>query len=99
MLVTDNRSALTNNTNQADNSGITMRGNASSGFDLGSGASPGNNVLTGNTTGSQTTGLNVGVAPGVTVRAVGNTFIAGVQGADGAGKYQLGTAPCGACEL
>ena len=36
-----------------------------------------------------------------TVRAVGNTFIAGVQGADGAGNDQLGTAPCGAasCDL
>lgn len=101
VLVTDNRSALTNNTNQVDNSGVTMRGNAGSGFDLGSGASPGNNVFTGNTTGSQTTGLNVGVAPGITVRAVGNTFIAGVQGADRAGKFQLGTAPCGpsSCDL
>ena len=101
VLVTDNRSALTNNTNQVDNSGVTMRGNASSGFDLGSGASPGNNVFAGNTTGSQTTGLNVGVAPGLTVRAVGNTFIAGVQGADAGGKYQLGTAPCGptSCDL
>ncbi|MCE9659207.1 MAG: hypothetical protein K8R60_11660 [Burkholderiales bacterium] len=101
VLVTDNRSALTNNTNQVDNSGITMRGNAGSGFDLGSGTSPGNNVFTGNTTGSQTTGLNVGVAAGITVRAIGNTFIAGVQGADGAGKYQLGTAPCGptSCDL
>jgi Bacterial Ig domain/Protein of unknown function (DUF1565) len=95
VLVTDNRSALTNNTNQPDNSGITLRGNATSGFDLGTAASPGGNVFTGNTTGSQTAGLNVGVAAGITVRAAGNTFIAGVQGADAGGLYQLGAAPCG----
>jgi hypothetical protein len=35
------------------------------------------------------------------VRAVGNTFMANVQGADAQGKYQLGIAPCGAssCSL
>ncbi len=53
------------------------------------------------TTGNQTTGLNVAVAPGVTLRSVGNTFIAGVQGADALGKYQLGAPPCGpsGCDL
>ena len=78
-----------------------MRGSAASTYDLGTAASPGNNVIQGNTTGSQTTGLLVDVAAGVTVSAVGNTFAAGVQGANALGKYQLGTAPCSAssCNL
>ncbi|MEO5882136.1 MAG: hypothetical protein ABIQ06_06935, partial [Caldimonas sp.] len=64
-------------------------------------ASPGGNVFTGNTTGNQTSGINVKVAPGIVVAAAGNTFIASTQGANGAGKYALGTAPCGAstCSL
>jgi len=99
--IVDNKSTLGSNAASSDNSGVTMAGNASSGFDLGSAASPGNNVITGNTSSAQTTGLNVAVAPGVTVRAAGNTFIANVQGASALGKYQLGTAPCGAssCDL
>ncbi|MEO5845586.1 MAG: hypothetical protein ABIQ33_12185, partial [Caldimonas sp.] len=99
--VTGNKSLSTGNTNQSSNSGVTLAGNATSLYDLGTASSPGNNVIAGNTTGNQTTGLNVAVAPGVTVRAVGNTFSAGVQGADGLGKYQLGTAPCGpsGCDL
>ncbi len=37
----------------------------------------------------------------MTVSAVGNTFAPNVQGANAQGKYQLGTAPCGAssCNL
>ena len=92
---------LGGNSNQPGNSGITMRGSAASTYDLGTAASPGNNVIQGNTTGSQTTGLFVDVAAGVTVSAVGNTFAAGVQGANAQGQYQLGTAPCSAssCNL
>ena len=99
--VADNKSVLGGNSNQPGNSGITMRGSAASTYDLGTAASPGNNVIQGNTTGSQTTGLLVDVAAGVTVSAVGNTFAAGVQGANAQGQYQLGTAPCGAssCNL
>ena len=38
---------------------------------------------------------------GIVVSAAGNTFIAGTQGANGAGKYVLGSAPCSAstCNL
>ena len=99
--VADNKSVLGGNSNQPGNSGITMRGSAASTYDLGTAASPGNNVIQGNTTGSQTTGLLVDVAAGVTVNAVGNTFAAGVQGANAQGQYQLGTAPCSAssCNL
>lgn len=93
--VVDNKSLLGGNSNQPGNSGITMSGSASSGYDLGNSLSPGGNIFGGNTTGSETSGLNVGVAPGLTVRAVGNTFIAGTQGANAQGKYQVGTAPCG----
>ena len=73
-----------------------MAGNASSVFDLGTAASPGNNLIQGNTSSAQTSGLNVNVASGVTVSAVGNTFAPNVQGANAQGKYQFGTAPCGA---
>ncbi|MET0209696.1 MAG: hypothetical protein ABW220_11695, partial [Burkholderiaceae bacterium] len=99
--VVDNRSVSGPNTDTAFNSGVTIGGSASSGFDLGSLGTPGNNVFAGNTTGAQTSGLNVGVAPGVTVRAVGNTWIANTQGADAAGHYVLGSGPCGAssCNL
>ncbi|MEP7301105.1 MAG: Ig-like domain-containing protein [Caldimonas sp.] len=94
--VINNTSLSTGNTNTADNSGITLAGNAASSYDLGTLASPGGNVFTGNTTGNQTSGINVRAAAGVTVAAAGNTFIASVQGANGAGKYALGTSPCGA---
>lgn len=99
--VVDNKSVLGGNSNQPGNSGITMFGSASSTYDLGTAASPGNNLIQGNTTGSQTTGLNVNVAAGVIVSAVGNTFAAGVQGANAQGKYLLGAAPCSAssCNL
>ncbi|MEP7300108.1 MAG: Ig-like domain-containing protein [Caldimonas sp.] len=94
--VINNTSLSTNNTNTADNSGITLGGTAASSYDLGTVASPGGNVFTGNTTGNQTSGINVRVAAGVTVGAAGNTFIANQQSANGAGKYVLGTSPCGA---
>ena len=99
--VAGNSSLLGGNSNQLGNSGITMAGSAGSGFDLGSALNPGGNIFAGNTTGSETTGLNVAVAPGITVRAAGNTFIPGTQGANVQGKYLLGTAPCGSssCDL
>jgi len=97
MLVVDNKSNIGfGNAVASDNSGVTMAGNASSTFDLGTAASPGNNLIQGNTSGPQTTGLNVNAAAGVTVSAVGNTFAPNVQGANALGKYQLGSAPCGA---
>ena len=101
VAVINNASLSTGNTNTADNSGITLAGTAASSYDLGTLASPGGNVFTGNTTGNQTGGINVRVAPGVVVSAAGNTFIAGTQGANGAGKYVLGSAPCSAstCNL
>lgn len=94
--VVDNKSTAGSNANSSSNSGVTMAGNAASSFDLGTVASPGNNVIQGNTSSPQTAGLNVEVAAGVTVSAVGNAFMPNVQGANAQGKYQLGTSPCGA---
>lgn len=95
VAITNNKSATANGNNNVDtNSGITAGGGAGSVFDLGTGASPGGNTITGNTTGNQTTGINVKAAAGVTVNAVGNTFMANTQGANAAGQYALGTAPC-----
>jgi len=101
MIIVDNKSTAGSNANSSDNSGVTMAGSASSVFDLGTAASPGNNLVQGNTSSAQTSGLNVNVAAGVTVSAVGNTFAPNVQGANAQGKYQLGTAPCSAssCNL
>ena len=97
----DNKSTLGSNASSSNNSGVTMAGSAASVFDLGTAASPGNNLIEGNTSSAQTSGLNVNVATGVTVSAVGNTFAPNVQGANAQGKYQLGTAPCSAssCNL
>jgi hypothetical protein len=99
--VVDNKSTVGSNASSSDNSGVTLAGNAASVFDLGTAASPGNNVIQGNTSSAQTSGLNVNVTAGVTVNAVGNTFAPNVQGANAQGKYQLGTAPCSAstCNL
>lgn len=89
------------NTNSAENSGLTLGGDALSTFDLGTLADPGLNVITGNDTGSATTNLRVKVNAGVTVSAVGNTFVASTQGASAAGAYVLGATPCGSttCDL
>lgn len=95
LMVVNNRSLLTGNTNVASNSGITLGGTAASNFDLGTAASPGSNTFTGNITGNQTSGLNVVVAAGVVVNAVGNTFIANTQGSNAQGKFVLGASPCG----
>jgi hypothetical protein len=78
-----------------------LGGNATSVFDLGTGADPGDNTFTGNDTGNATTNLNVSVNAAVLVSAVGNTFDASTQGASATGRYALGNAPCGAgsCDL
>jgi hypothetical protein len=72
---------------------IWIHGDAESIFDLGSAAHPGNNIL-----GASTTRLRISVAAGVTVRAVGNTWLGNAQGADAAGHYSTalcgGTSPC-----
>ncbi len=101
MIIVDNKSTAGSNASSSSNSGVTMAGNASSVFDLGTAASPGTNLIQGNTSSAQTSGLNVNVAAGVTVNAVGNTFAPNVQGANAQGKYQLGAAPCSAssCNL
>jgi len=101
MIIVDNKSTAGSNASSSDNSGVTMAGSAASVFDLGTAASPGTNLIVGNTSSAQTSGLNVGVAAGVTVSAVGNTFAPNVQGANAQGKYQLGTSPCSAssCNL
>ena len=101
VAVINNASLSTGNTNTASNSGLTLAGNASSSYDLGTGASPGGNTFTGNNSGNQTSGVNVAVAGGVTVQAVGNTFIANNQSANAQGKYLLGSSPCGvsSCNL
>lgn len=101
MSIVDNKSTAGSNASSSANSGLTMAGSAASVFDLGTAASPGNNLIQGNTSSAQTSGLNVDVAAGVTVNAVGNTFAPNVQGANAQGKYQIGTAPCSAssCNL
>lgn len=101
VLVVDNRSTAGSNADSNANSGVTMAGDGSSSFDLGTAASPGNNGFRGNTSSAQTSGLNVAVAAGVIVRAAGNTFAPNVQGADAQGRYLVGSAPCGAtsCDL
>lgn len=96
MIIVDNRSTGGSNAASADNSGVTMAGTAASVWDLGTAASPGNNLIQGNTSSAQTSGLYVAVAAGVTVQAVGNTFAPNQQGANAQGKYTLGNAPCGA---
>lgn len=89
------------NTNSDTNSGLTLVGNATSSFDLGTSADPGGNTFFGHDTGAATTNLNVKVNGTVLVSAVGNTFDANIQGASATGTYALGTAPCSAnsCDL
>lgn len=68
-----------------------LAGDAASVFDLGTAADPGANTIQATTTGR---GVVVNASAAVTVNAVGNTWKAGVQGANGSGQYALGTAPC-----
>jgi len=77
-------------------SGLTVIGDATSSFDLGTSASPGGNTFAGNDPSiSEATGIYVNVANGVVVSAQGNAFTANQQGADALGHYSLGIAPCG----
>jgi hypothetical protein len=92
--IVDNKSPLVSPAT-AGNSGLTLAGDASSTFDLGTAADPGGNTITGNTTSASTTGIDVKVNAAVTVMAVGNTFAPSTQGADTLGHYLLGVFPCG----
>jgi len=64
---------------------IVLGGGAGSVFDLGTAAQPGGNTILGNST--TRPGVRVGVASGVTVNAVGNTWVATQQGASSTGTY------------
>lgn len=64
---------------------IVLGGGAGSVLDLGTAAQPGGNTILGNS--STRPGVRVGVASGVTVNAVGNTWVASQQGASGSGTY------------
>jgi hypothetical protein len=70
--------------------GLRLEGDGSAGFDLGTLASPGGNTVRG-----ASTGLRLTTAAGVTVQAVGNTWIANTQGADASGKYSPASSVCG----
>lgn len=71
---------------------FSLAGGAASVFDFGTAAAPGGNTFTAAATG---TGLLVKASAGITVNAVGNTWTAGAQGANGSGQFVLGAAPCG----
>lgn len=87
--------------NVEDNSGLVLAGDATSTFDLGTGASPGGNLFEANSSGASSTNLAVRTSAAVVVSAVGNRWDAGVQGTDAAKHFNLGTAPCGpaACDV
>jgi hypothetical protein len=105
--VENNRASVSNgSSNHPENNGISAGGDATSIFDLGTAAMPGNNIFRGNRTppqsGAPAQTHNIFVRNNVTVLAVGNTFDANTQGADANGKYALGTGPCAAtspCEI
>ncbi|MFO0722554.1 MAG: Ig-like domain-containing protein [Myxococcota bacterium] len=98
--ITDNQSTL-QGALTAGNSGLTLLGDGTSSFDLGTGADPGGNIITGNATSASTSGIVVSTGASVVVRAVGNRFQPSTQGSDASGGYALGSGPCGAsaCDL
>jgi hypothetical protein len=98
--IVDNKSPLASAAT-AGNSGLTLAGDSTSTFDLGTAADPGGNTITGNNTSTSTTGIDVKVNAAVTVAAVGNTFEPNLQGADALGHFALGAPPCGptTCEV
>ncbi len=86
-------SIVQNNIGDAGSGGVVLQGNAASSFDLGTKASPGaNNIKFG---GASSTNLRVGVAAGVQVLAVGNTWTASTQSTDNLGRYNAASNPCG----
>ena len=64
---------------------IVLFGEAASVYDLGTAAQPGGNTILGNN--AARPGLRVSAPSGVTVNAVGNTWVAGQQGASAGGTY------------
>ncbi|MFT3921370.1 MAG: right-handed parallel beta-helix repeat-containing protein [Myxococcales bacterium] len=72
-------------------SGVSVSGDGSASFDLGTLASPGNNVLTGNATQQ----LRLETAADSVVPAIGNTWTASQQGAGADGRYAVSSAHCG----
>lgn len=84
------------NANVENNSGLFLAGDATSTFDLGTAASPGQNMFVNNSSGVNSANVTVKVDPAVVVSSVGNQFEANVQGANAMGRYVLGAAPCGA---
>jgi hypothetical protein len=90
--VTVGQSSFTNNGNCARPGcyALALEGAAGSSFNLGTAASPGTNTFT-----APTAATGVVVKAG-SVSAVGNTWAAGLQGANASGQYVLGSAPCSA---
>jgi hypothetical protein len=82
--------ALRDSTVSAGIDALWLQGDATSVFVLGTTASGGNNTLLGGTG----TGMRMGVAAGVSVNAVGNTWKANVQGANAAGQYTTAASVC-----
>jgi hypothetical protein len=80
------RSVVISNTGISQGDGaIALFGDAASVYDLGTAAQPGGNTILGNN--ASRPGLRVGAASGVTVNAVGNTWVGGQQGASAGGTY------------
>lgn len=68
---------------------LQVAASPSSTLDLGTLADPGGNTITGQS--SSSPGLRLHSSQGGILTAVGNTWVAGEQGADGAGKYAVVT--------
>ncbi len=66
--------------------GIAMQGTSGSSYDFGTFASPGGNTFLGGTGGAA---LTIQSPAGLTVPAVGNTWVPSLQGADASGKYAV----------
>ncbi len=80
------RNVVISNTGISQGDGaIALFGDAASVYDLGTAAQPGGNTILGNN--ASRPGLRVGAASGVTVNAVGNTWVGGQQGASAGGTY------------
>lgn len=75
-------------TNVSSNADLGMGLYGGPAVDLGTQADPGGNTFTGNAN----TGLVDDLGAGSVVQAVGNSWVAGQQGADGGGKYSTGPA-------